>query len=149
MTESRPTEQTNALLAAVVASSMDAVFSIDTSARIQTWNSAAEQLYGYTAAEAIGQPLGLLAPDPTNYAPGTRFQPNAYFKASRFISKRLVDAKTEVWSRLGSALGQFEIRVDTWLVCPSSIATYPNAGALSVTCARCTNGSRWHKRRGT
>jgi PAS domain-containing protein len=41
MTESSPTEQTNALLAAVVASSMDAVFSIDTSARIQTWNSAA------------------------------------------------------------------------------------------------------------
>src|SRR5262249_55036950 len=74
MTESSPPEQTNALLAAVVASSMDAVFSIDTNARIQTWNSAAEQLYGYTAAEAIGQPLGLLVPDPTHYTPGTRFQ---------------------------------------------------------------------------
>src|SRR5947208_10959023 len=73
MTESSPTEQTNALLAAVVASSMDAVFSIDTNARIQTWNSAAEQLYGYMAAEAIGQSLKLLAPDPTNYAPGERF----------------------------------------------------------------------------
>ena len=88
MTESSSTEQTNALLAAVVASSMDAVFSIDTSARIQTWNSAAEQLYGYTAAEAIGQPLGLLAPDPTNYAPGTRFQrvlqgEQIYFETSR------------------------------------------------------------------
>ena len=74
MTMSNPTEQTNALLAAVVASSMDAVFSIDTDARIQTWNSAAEQLYGYTAAEAIGQPLGLLAPNPTSYSPGARFQ---------------------------------------------------------------------------
>jgi PAS domain S-box-containing protein len=88
MTESSPTEQTNALLAAVVASSMDAVFSIDTSARIQTWNSAAEQLYGYTAAEAIGQPLGLLAPDPTNYAPGSRFRrvlqgEQIYFETSR------------------------------------------------------------------
>src|SRR5262245_33695734 len=88
MTESSPTEQTNALLAAVVASSMDAVFSIDTNARIQTWNSAAEQLYGYTAAEAIGQPLGLLALDPTNYAPGTRFQrvlqgEQIYFETSR------------------------------------------------------------------
>ena len=88
MTESSPTEQTNALLAAVVASSMDAVFSIDTNARIQTWNSAAEQLYGYTAAEAIGQPLGLLVPDPTSYAPGTRFQrvlqgEQIYFETSR------------------------------------------------------------------
>src|SRR5438067_13680450 len=73
MTESSPTEQTNALLAAVVASSMDAVFSIDTNARIQTWNSAAEELYGYTAAEAIGQSLNLLAPDPTNCATGDRF----------------------------------------------------------------------------
>lgn len=88
MTESSPTEQTNALLAAVVASSMDAVFSIDTNARIQTWNSAAEQLYGYTAAEAIGQSLGLLAPDPANYAPGTLFQrvlhgEQIYFEAFR------------------------------------------------------------------
>jgi PAS domain S-box-containing protein len=88
MTESRPIEQTNALLAAVVASSMDAVFSIDTDASIQTWNSAAEQLYGYTAAEAIGQPLALLALDPTNYAPGTRFQrvlqgEQIYFETSR------------------------------------------------------------------
>src|SRR5215467_15886050 len=91
MTESSPTEQTNALLAAVVASSMDAVFSIDTSARIQTWNSAAEQLYGYTAAEAIGQPLGLLAPDPTNYAPGTSrpLQPIRKDLVIRFRRQRL------------------------------------------------------------
>jgi PAS domain S-box-containing protein len=63
-------------------------FSIDTNARIQTWNSAAEQLYGYTAAEAIGQPLGLLALDPANYAPGDRFQrvlqgEQIYFETSR------------------------------------------------------------------
>src|SRR5438093_240508 len=88
MTESSPTEQTNALLAAVVASSMDAVFSIDTNARIQTWNSAAEQLYGYMAAEAIGQSLKLLAPDPTNYAPVERFLrvlqgEQIYFETSR------------------------------------------------------------------
>ena len=146
MTKGSPTQQTNALLAAVVASSMDAVFSIDTSARIQTWNSAAEQLYGYTAAEAIGQFLGLLAPIPRTMRQG--LGSNAYFKASRFISKRSVDAKMEVWSRLGSVLGQFGTRVDTWLVCPSSIATYPNASAPSGTCARCTNGSRWHKKQG-
>src|SRR5262245_66264541 len=88
MTESSPTEQTNALLAAVVASSMDAGFSIDTNARIQTWNSAAEQLYGYTAAEAIGQSLKLLAPDPTHYAPGETFLrvlpgQQIYFETSR------------------------------------------------------------------
>jgi PAS domain S-box-containing protein len=111
MTESRPIEQTNALLAAVVASSMDAVFSIDTDASIQTWNSAAEQLYGYTAAEAIGQPLALLAPDPTNYAPGTRFQrvlqgEQIYFETSR---RRKDGSLVEV----GISSGPIRIRVDT------------------------------------
>ena len=88
MTESHPAEQTNALLAAVVASSMDAVFSTDANARIQTWNLAAERLYGYTAAEAIGRPLGFLAPDPARYTPGTGFRrvlhgEQIYFEASR------------------------------------------------------------------
>jgi PAS domain S-box-containing protein len=88
MTEISRTEQANALLAAVVASSMDAVFSIDSDARIQTWNSAAEQLYGYPAAEAIGQPLALLVPDAPNYSPGDKFQrvlqgEQIYFETSR------------------------------------------------------------------
>jgi PAS domain S-box-containing protein len=88
MTASNPNEQTNALLAAVVASSMDAVFSIDANAKVQTWNLAAERLYGYTAAEAIGQPLSFLAPNPSEYAPGTRFQrvlqgEQIYFETSR------------------------------------------------------------------
>jgi PAS domain S-box-containing protein len=88
MIEDNPAEQTNALLAAVVASSMDAVFSTDADARIETWNLAAERLYGYTAAEAIGQPIGFLAPDPASYAPGPRFQrvldgEQIYFEAFR------------------------------------------------------------------
>ena len=74
MIQKKQRDETNALLAAVVASSMDAVFSIDANARIQTWNKAAERLYGYTADEAIGQPLRLLAPDPASYAPGDLFR---------------------------------------------------------------------------
>src|SRR5262245_38219171 len=74
MSENNSADETNALLAAVVASSMDAVVSMDAAARVQTWNQAAERLYGYTAAEAIGQPLRFLAPDPVTYTPGTRFQ---------------------------------------------------------------------------
>jgi PAS domain S-box-containing protein len=88
MIQKKQSDETNALLAAVVASSMDAVFSIDANARIQTWNKAAERLYGYAADEAIGQPLRLLAPDPASYAPGDLFRralhgEQIYFEAFR------------------------------------------------------------------
>src|SRR6266511_1097366 len=139
MTESSPTEQTNALLAAVVASSMDAVFSIDTYARIQTWNSAAEQLYGYTAAEAIGQPLGLLAPDPTNYAPGTRFQrvlqgEQIYFETSR---RRKDGSLVELG--LGSGpIGDWGGKLFGFSVAHRKISDRKGSEG---NCARCTNGS--------
>jgi PAS domain S-box-containing protein len=88
MNNNQQSKDTNALLAAVVASSMDAVFSMDVNGRIQTWNAAAERLYGYTAVEAIGQWLRFLAPDPTNYVPGPLFRraiggEQIYFEAMR------------------------------------------------------------------
>ena len=42
---------------------MDAIVSAD--GVIDHWNPAAEKLYGYTAAEAIGKPVTFLVP-PTN-----------------------------------------------------------------------------------
>jgi PAS domain S-box-containing protein len=35
----------------------DAILMIDTSGTVQTWTSEAERLLGYSASEAIGQPL--------------------------------------------------------------------------------------------
>lgn len=63
ITDRRRAEEANALHASTVTSSMDAIFSIDPDQIIKTWNGGAERLYGYTAAEAIGQPLRLICPD--------------------------------------------------------------------------------------
>jgi PAS domain S-box-containing protein len=63
ITDRRRAEEANALHASTVTSSMDAIFSIDAGLIIQTWNGGAERLYGYTTAEAIGQPLRLICPD--------------------------------------------------------------------------------------
>lgn len=53
---------TDALLAAIVASSPDAILSMTLDSVMTSWNSAAERLFGFTASEAIGQPASLLHP---------------------------------------------------------------------------------------
>jgi two-component system sensor histidine kinase/response regulator len=55
-------ELTHARLAAVVASCPDPIIGETLDGIITDWNPAAERLYGYSAAEAIGLPLAILTP---------------------------------------------------------------------------------------
>jgi PAS domain S-box-containing protein len=56
-------EATLKRLASIVASSKDAILGIDLDMTVTDWNLGAEQLYGFTAAEIVGQPVTLLVPD--------------------------------------------------------------------------------------
>jgi len=50
------------LLAAIVESCEDSILSKALDGRILSWNAAAERTFGYTAEEAIGQPITLIVP---------------------------------------------------------------------------------------
>jgi PAS domain S-box-containing protein len=51
-----------AVLAAIVESSDDAIVGKDLNGTIMTWNAGAERIFGYTAEEAVGQPIVMLVP---------------------------------------------------------------------------------------
>jgi PAS domain S-box-containing protein len=55
-------DQAESFLAAIVKSSDDAIYSRDLEGKILSWNTGAESLYGYEAAEIIGQPIQLITP---------------------------------------------------------------------------------------
>jgi PAS domain S-box-containing protein len=63
ITDRKRGEAQNARLAAIVSSTTDAVISFALENQtIQTWNKGAEELFGYTEAEALGLPATMLVP---------------------------------------------------------------------------------------
>lgn len=88
ISDRRQAEAYNARLAAVALSSHDALFGLTLNGVIETWNPAAEQLFGYSAAEAIGQNVSILA------SAGQREQQKAQ------IAKVLASDKVEPYEAL-------------------------------------------------
>jgi PAS domain S-box-containing protein len=62
ITERKRAEEARAQLAAIVEHSDDAIIGKTLEGIITAWNSGAERLYGYPAAEALGRPVSILLP---------------------------------------------------------------------------------------
>jgi PAS domain S-box-containing protein len=66
VTEQRATEEAQRFLAAIVESSEDGIAAYSPAGIILTWNRGAETIFGYTAEEAIGKHLSMLAEEPAD-----------------------------------------------------------------------------------
>lgn len=61
ITQRKRAEEAQALMVAIVQSSDDAILAKDLAGRIISWNAGAQRMYGYTAAEIIGENVEILA----------------------------------------------------------------------------------------
>jgi len=62
VTERRLIDESRIRLAEMVESSHDAIIGSDNRGRVTSWNSGASKIFGYTASEMIGLPIGRLLP---------------------------------------------------------------------------------------
>ncbi len=81
-------QEAQALLASVIESSNDAIYTITDGDVITTWNPAAERLFGYTHAEAMALPAHRLVPD--SHAD----------EDERLVARALADRPLESWETL-------------------------------------------------
>lgn len=66
VTDRKKAEEAKSYLAAIVESSEDGIIGKGLDGIINSWNSAAERIYGWTAEEAVGQSIAILYPPNTD-----------------------------------------------------------------------------------
>lgn len=97
-------EVTDAVLAAVARSAPDAVIVVDRAGVIRFWNGAAERVFGWSAAEAVGTSLDLIIPERNRAVHWAGFERVMATGETRYATELLqTPALTESGGRLSVA----------------------------------------------
>ena len=86
-------KESEAKFSGIIAISADAIISIDDEQRITMFNHGAEQIFGYSQAEAIGTPLDSLIPERFRSAHRQHVEP---FAAGDVIARRMGERLTTI-----------------------------------------------------
>jgi two-component system sensor histidine kinase VicK len=90
ITERKLAEEKSAMLAAIVASSDDAIISKNFDSIVTSWNNSAERLFGYTALEMIGESIiKLIPPDRLDEEPQILARLRQGKRMDHFETKRM------------------------------------------------------------
>jgi PAS domain S-box-containing protein len=98
VTAQKLAEEQQARLAAIVTSSCDAIISYAPQRRVLTWNRAAEQLLGWSEAEAVGQSQAFFVPDDRSPESAAMFARALRGESVRQVDTAAPDVKTAAWS---------------------------------------------------
>jgi diguanylate cyclase (GGDEF)-like protein/PAS domain S-box-containing protein len=79
-------QQSQANLAGILDIADDGIISLDATQRIQMFNKGAERIFGYTAAETLGQPIDMLLPERLRAAHRQYVQK---FSQSAYIARKM------------------------------------------------------------
>ena len=119
ITDEMEAARTRAHLAAIVEAAEDGILSVAEDGAIASWNEGAARIYGYSAEEAIGQPVAMLRPPESASEIGVKIAP---VWDGAVLSRYETERMTRDGRRIPVSLSVFPIRnADGDIVATSSI----------------------------
>ena len=140
ITELQLLAETRGRLGAIVESADDAIIGKTLDGIVTSWNPGAERLYGYTAAEIVGQPISRLMPPDKRTSCPRSWRDFAAASASTTMRRCACEKMASISTSRSASRPSGMAAATSWRRRPSP-ATSPSASDRRRRCAR--SGRRW------